>query len=98
MQSAIKYAENAIQTNERYAKVRHEVEQWTPPSSNHNGIKEFALKQIDKCVVPERYIIEYQRQAQVVLDDSDDAVLVYIDNQIRQCEKNTSKGEKRLGK
>ena len=38
---------------EKYLKVRNEVEQWTPPSKDHEGIKQFALEQIDISIPTE---------------------------------------------
>ena len=38
---------------EKYLKVRKEVEQWIPPTKDHEGIKEFALEQIDMCMPTE---------------------------------------------
>jgi len=35
------------QIQERYSKVRKEIEDWTPPTSEHYNLKKFALEQID---------------------------------------------------
>ena len=42
--------ESIIKNNniqERYSKVRKEIEEWIPPTEEHNNIKKFALEQID---------------------------------------------------
>lgn len=38
---------------EKYLKVRKEVEQWIPPTKDHEGIKQFALEQIDISIPTE---------------------------------------------
>jgi len=43
--------------NKAYAKVKAEIEQWTPPTKEHNGLKDFALSQINMCI--ETDIIKY---------------------------------------
>ncbi|HHT97265.1 MAG TPA: hypothetical protein GXZ90_05170 [Clostridiales bacterium] len=46
-----KYHADAIiksrEINDRYARIRDEVDKWTPPTQEHNNLKEFALNQID---------------------------------------------------
>ena len=34
----------------RYQSVRDEVERWVPPTADHDGLKKFALEQIDMCM------------------------------------------------
>lgn len=37
----------------KYLAVREDVENWVPPTPDHEGIKRFALNQIDKCIPTE---------------------------------------------
>lgn len=39
-----------VATNARYAAVRTQVEAWTPPTPDHEGLKTFMLEQIDVSV------------------------------------------------
>lgn len=47
---------------DRYLKVRNEVEAWIPPTPDHEGIKQFALDQIDMCIPTEKDINELREQ------------------------------------
>lgn len=75
--------ENAM--NEKYAKVRKEVEEWNPPTEDHQGLKKFALEQIDMCVTKQEYIDGYFEKSKEVFDDSDEAVEKYISENIQLC-------------
>lgn len=75
-------AKNSIEKNEQYAKVRAEVKAWNPPTEEHCNLKNFALEQIDMCVVKQEWIDEWLQQAKEKLDDSDEAVERYIVEQI----------------
>ena len=44
------WAEKGSLMNEKYAKVRKEVEEWIPPTEEHQSLKKFALEQIDMCI------------------------------------------------
>lgn len=77
--------EKNIKNNERYAKVRAEVEAWIPPTEAHYNLKSFALEQIDMCVTKQKWIDEWLRQANEKLDDSDEAVKRFIKEQIKDC-------------
>lgn len=33
--------------NDRYIRIRNEIDKWTPPTSEHHNLKKFALEQID---------------------------------------------------
>lgn len=74
------YAEREIAMNEKYAKVRKEVEEWIPPTEEHEGIKKFALEQIDMCITKQEYIDEYLEKSKEEFDDSDEAVQNYIND------------------
>lgn len=47
---------------DRYLKVRNEVEAWVPPTPDHEGIKRFALDQIDMCIPTEKDINKLREQ------------------------------------
>lgn len=79
-------AEKEIAMNQKYAKVRKEVEEWIPPTEEHQGLKKFALEQIDMCVTKQEWIDEYLEKSQEIFDDSDEAVEKYIRN-IIECRK-----------
>lgn len=74
------YAERETAMNEKYAKVRKEVEEWIPPTGEHEGLKKFALEQIDMCVTKQEYIDEYLEKSKEEFDDSDEAVQNYIND------------------
>ena len=74
------YAEQEAAMNEKYVKVRKEVEEWIPPTSEHEGLKKFALEQIDMCVTKQEYIDEYLEKSKEEFDDSDEAVQNYIND------------------
>lgn len=75
-----RYAERETAMNEKYAKVRKEVEEWIPPTEEHEGLKKFALEQIDMCVTKQKYINEYLEKSKEEFDDSDEAVQKYIND------------------
>lgn len=64
--------------NKRYARVRKQVESWVPPTESHQGIKDFALNQIDMCIYQEDDFTFYQEIIDRPFDDSDEAVCRYI--------------------
>ena len=80
------WAEKESFMNEKYAKVRKEVEEWIPPTEEHQGLKKFALEQIDMCITKQEYIDEYLEKSKEVFDDSNEAVKKYIGDNI-QCYK-----------
>ena len=83
------------ETNRRLSAMRDKVIAWVPPTDEHKGLKEFALKQIRTSMIPTEIIDMYKRESTAVLDVSEDAVSSYIDRQIKFCEKRvlTAKGE-----
>lgn len=74
------YAERETAMNKKYAKVRKEVEEWIPPTEEHEGLKKFALEQIDMCVTKQKYIDEYLEKSKEEFDNSDEAVQNYIND------------------
>ena len=83
------------ETNHRLSAMRDKVIAWVPPTDEHKGLKEFALKQIRVSMIPVEIIDMYKRESTAVLDVSEEAVRAYIDRQIKFCEKRvlTAKGE-----
>lgn len=77
------FIEKASIINEKYAKVRKEIEEWNPPTESHQGIKQFALEQIDMCIVKQEYIDEYLEKSKETFDDSDEPVKKYIIDNIQ---------------
>lgn len=77
------FIEKASIINEKYAKVRKEIEEWNPPTESHQGIKQFALEQIDMCIVKQEYIDEYLEKSKETFDDSDESVKKYIIDNIQ---------------
>lgn len=45
--SSKEYLKDCKSEDEKYKKVRDEVAKWNPPTSEHEGLKKFALEQID---------------------------------------------------
>lgn len=86
-------AENSIERNKKYAKVRAEVESWIPPTTEHYNLKSFALEQIDMCIITQEQIDEWLEQANEKLDDSDEAVEKFINEHIKSCIKDVKRAE-----
>ena len=64
--------------DEKYLKVREEVEKWIPPTPEHENIKKFCLEQIDRSLNIALY--EWcEEDINKELDTSDDTVMKYID-------------------
>lgn len=80
------YADKEISMNQKYEKVRREIEAWNPPTEEHSGLKKFALEQIDMCVTKQKYIDEYIEKSKELFDGSDDAVHEYMLDNIEQCQ------------
>lgn len=89
-----RYAEKATEINRKYQKVRDEVEQWIPPTEDHNGIKKFALEQIDVSMTKQEYIDEYIELSKQSLDDSNKAVEKYRAEYIDDCQKEVNRAYK----
>ena len=87
-------AEKETEMNRKYQKVRDEVEQWVPPTKDHNGIKKFALEQIDMCMTKQKYIDEDIELSKEILDDSKEAVEKYRAEYIADCQKDVDRAYK----
>ncbi len=78
----VKSARRAIaqmtEVNERYKQIRKQIEAWTPPTEDYNGIKQFAIDQIEKSMNPEDHFDYYQKIIDEPFDDSDEAVREYM--------------------
>lgn len=89
-------AAKMAEMNQRYQKVRREVELWIPPTDDHSGIKRFALEQIDMCVKQNNDMFEYyQKILNVPFDDSDEAVRTYMQENIASCEDSARRAKER---
>ena len=64
--------------DEKYLKVREEVEKWIPPTPEHENLKKFCLEQIDMSLNTDLYEW-YEKDINKELDTSDDTVRKYID-------------------
>lgn len=84
-QKNLENARKSIRKNETYDRIRKEVKNWNPPTSEHVGIKDFALEQIDKSKVSQRYINEYLEWENKEFDGSKKAVDEYIREKLRSC-------------
>ena len=56
-----KLEENRISIIYRYAEVLQEVIKWNPPTPEHQGLKDFAIKQINMCIGDFNPPTEYER-------------------------------------
>ena len=87
-------AEKESLMNEKYTKVRKEIEEWIPPTEEHQSLKKFALEQIDMCITKQEYIDEYLEKSKEVFDDSNEAVKKYIGDNIQCCKDNLDRAYK----
>lgn len=55
-----KYLDSQEKLRNKYMNIRNEIEQWNPPTAEHQGIKAFALEQIDISMPSEEDLIEIQ--------------------------------------
>lgn len=81
-----KLAEKYSDLRNKYLKVRQEVEAWTPPTPEHDGLKKFALEQIDMCIPSVESINAFTNKSKEPLDLSDEAIAKFIEDNISQCE------------
>ena len=65
--------------DEKYLKVREEVEKWIPPTPEHENLKKFCLEQIDVSLNTSLYKW-CEEDINKELDTSDDAIRKYIDD------------------
>ena len=86
IESTRKSLDEYIAEDERYMKVRDEIEKWIPPTSEHENVKKFALNQIDISLNTD--IREYcNKELSKDLDVSDEAVYSYM-NDINEFHEN----------
>lgn len=79
IESTRKSLDKYIAEDERYMKVRDEIEKWIPPTSEHENVKKFALNQIDISLNTD--IREYcNKELSKDLDVSDEAVYSYMND------------------
>ena len=76
---AEKILEEYKDEDEKYLKVREEVEKWTPPTPEHENLKKFCLEQIDMSLNTDLYEW-YEKDINKELDTSDGAIRKYIDD------------------
>ena len=88
------WAKKEISMNQKYVKVRKEVEEWIPPTDEHQGLKQFALEQIDMSFTKQEYIDEYLERSKETFDDSDEAVEKYISDNIQYCKESLDRAYK----
>lgn len=76
---------------EKYLKVREEVEKWTPPTPEHEGIKVFALEQIDMCMPDLSVINDYEEEC-----DEKENIEEYISDVKRLLEEDIEHYKKKM--
>lgn len=82
-----KCAEKYSDLRNKYLKVRQEIEKWMPPTSEHEGIKKFALEQIDMCIPCVESINKFIDKSKEPLDLSDESITKFIEDNIAQCKR-----------
>ena len=92
--SAKKSLEKYKAEDEKYLKVKNEVETWIPPTSEHEELKKFALNQIDISMNTD-YCKYCEEELNKELDISDDAVWKYINDINDFYEKDTERAYQR---
>ena len=84
-QRKLESAKNMIRKNELYDRIRNEVENWKPPTSDHDGIKKFALEQIDKSKYSQKDIDEYSEWQNKEFDGSKETINEHIRKKLNSC-------------
>lgn len=94
IQSAKEALDKYISEDEKYTKIVEEIKAWIPPTPEHEDLKKFALNQI--FISFNTSIIDYYKEAlNEKLDVSDEAVLAYMDDINKDCEKNVVRAYER---
>jgi hypothetical protein len=94
IESTRKSLDKYIAEDERYMKVRNEIEKWIPPTSEHENVKKFALNQIDISLNTD--IREYcNNELNKDLDISDEAVYSYMNDVNEFYENDVARAYKR---
>lgn len=77
-----KYLSDQQMLRNKYLAIRNDVERWVPPTPDHQGIKDFALEQIDMCIPTNEYLDKLEKQIQSLenqnTDITDDMASDYI--------------------
>lgn len=79
------------QLGEGYSKIREEIIKWMPPTTEHEGLKKFALEQID-ISAPSKDTMDYYIEA---INEKEPTPEEYIENNIKRCEEDLKYAEKR---
>lgn len=94
IESTRKSLDEYIAEDERYMKVRDEIEKWIPPTDEHKGLKKFALEQID-ISMNTSYYKYLEDDLNKELDISDKAVYAYMNDINESCEKDVERTYRR---
>lgn len=100
MQRSAEFAREHIKemksANKRYLRIREVISKWNPPTTSHEGLKEFALEQIDKSIYSEDYfswsekIIEHSNTVRSQVEWND-----LFDEYIKAAEEDVKRAKKR---
>ena len=94
VESAKKALGKYISEDEKYMKVRSEIEKWIPPTSEHENLKKFALEQIDVSL--NTSVREYcNEELNKELDIGDEAVYTYMNDINEFYEKDVERAYRR---
>lgn len=86
--SANEYIEECNKKNLMYKKVKKEVMDWKPPTSEHENLKKFALDQIDLCYPLEYdYSLEEINRPKNTLSEYRKVAIESACNDIARCNK-----------
>lgn len=78
VESSKRILQRYLDINEKYDKVRREVESWNPPTEEHEGIKKFALEQIDMCINTPEMISRLRKDIDSTISTDDDTIKEFI--------------------
>ena len=81
--------------NAKYEAIRKEIVDWIPPTEEHNGLKKFALDQIDISFDDMSWYYDRLEELNHDLDPSDEAVSAYISEQIEFAKEEVERTYKR---
>ena len=92
--SAIECIKKCKEEDEKYLKVKEEVEKWIPPTSEHENLKKFCLEQIDMSLNKSIYEF-YEEKLNKELDVSDKGVENYISELKESADKDVERAYKK---
>lgn len=92
--SAIECVKKCKEEDEKYLKVKEEVEKWIPPTSEHENLKKFCLEQIDMSLNKSIYEF-YEEELNKELDISDKGVENYISELKKSVDKDVERTYKK---